>query len=168
MDRSSVVHWSRHCRSVAMTVAPLNRSAKGIVRPICRAAASILAASWAISLVNGSTGIAAKTVSRYSRRFRALSSLGAKQAVLQFDHGNGGEHDFGSPCSCSSLPSNSLTGLASRSAAFSTPKSRTNPMPADSTAHGGHRWPLAHPWRSRDRARARKHPCEAAWLTHLP
>jgi hypothetical protein len=30
-----------------------------------------------------------------------------------------------------------------------------NPMPADSTARGEHRWPLARPWRSRDRAPAR-------------
>ena len=34
-------------------------------------------------------------------------------------------------------------------------ESRTNPMPADRTARGGHRWPLAHPWRSRRPAPAR-------------
>ena len=41
-----------------------------------------------------------------------------------------------------------------RSVAISTPVSRTNPMPADSMAHGVHQWQIAHPWRSRDRERA--------------
>jgi hypothetical protein len=68
-----------------------------MTRPLCFVSASIFAAAWANSLVNGSTGIAAKTVSRYPRRFCASSAVlvSAMEAVLQFDHGNGREHDLG-------------------------------------------------------------------------
>ena len=75
--------------------ASISRSANGIVQPSFLASASTFAASWAISLVNGCIGIAAKTVSESLAHFRACSGLSAMQAVLQFDHGNGREHEFG-------------------------------------------------------------------------
>ena len=80
-------------------------------------------ASWAISLVNGSTGIAAKTVSRYSRRFRACSAVCARCSPCSSSITVMEESTISvSPCSCSSVASSSLTGLASarrRSAARS-------------------------------------------------
>jgi hypothetical protein len=51
------------------------------------------------------------------------------QAVLQFDHGNAREHDLG--FSVLGFERGQLTGLASRSAAISTPESRTDPVAAD-------------------------------------
>jgi len=81
-----------------------------------------------------------------------LGSLGAMQAVLQFDHGHDGEHDFGFAVLVLERGEQAATGLASRSAAIRTPESSTNPMRAVSTARGERRCQLARHGRSRDRA----------------
>ena len=98
----------------------------------------------------------AKTISRYSRRFCACSAVWARcrpcsSSITVMDESTISV----SPCSPSSVASNSLTGLAARSPAISTPESRTNPMPVDSMARGGRRWRLARPWQNRHRAPAR-------------
>jgi len=84
-----------------------------------------------------------------------LHGLSAMQAVLQFDHGNGREHDLGFSVPCSSAASKPLTGLAPRSAMIDRPESRTNPMGADLAARGAQQWRIARRRRSRRPAPAR-------------
>jgi hypothetical protein len=74
----------------------MSRSANGIVQPVCRASASIFAASWAIAL--GERFHRDRCVNGVQIRpplCRLLRGSGVVQAVFQFDDGNGGEHDFG-------------------------------------------------------------------------
>src|SRR5438105_13926558 len=67
-----------------------------MTHPLCFAWASILAASRAISLVKGSTGIAAKIVSQIvpplPGQFRCVGTV---ETVLQFNDGDGREYHFG-------------------------------------------------------------------------
>jgi hypothetical protein len=68
-----------------------------------------------------------------------LRGAGTMKPMLQFDALMDDNTISVSPNSSASLVSNRLTGRAARSAAMSTPESRTNPMTVDAAALGAPR-----------------------------